>query len=146
MKLLTDILGEIEYSEEDVIVFSEGLYGFSNFKKFIIINVAGIELPFQWLQSIEDGTLSFVMTTPFAFCNPYDFVITDTVTEQLKISSPEDVAVNAFVVLSDQLEDSTINLKAPVLINIKSRIGKQVILNEDYPYKYKFFNQTGQED
>jgi flagellar assembly factor FliW len=145
MKILTDILGEIEYSEEDIIVFSEGLYGFSEYKQFIIINVAGIELPFQWLQSVEDGTLSFVMTTPFAFCSAYDFEIQDNVVEQLRISSPDDVVVNAFVVLSENLEESTLNLKAPILINTKSRTGKQVILNEDYPYKFKFFKQTGLE-
>lgn len=145
MKLMTEILGEIEYNENEVIVFSEGLYGFGENKKFIIINIAEVDLPFQWLQSVEDGSLSFVMTTPFAFYDPYEFEISDTIVEQLEIASPDDLVVYSLAVLSDTLENSTLNLKAPLLINIRNKMAKQVILNEDYPYKYPFFKNTRQE-
>lgn len=141
MKIMTEILGEVNYEPSDVIVFAEGLYGFADMKNFIMINIAETELPFQWLQSIDDEHLSFVMTTPFAFHEGYDFEIPDKIIAHLGIESTDDLAVFSLVVLKDEVDESTINLKAPILINIRQKKAVQLILNEDFPYKYKLFKR-----
>lgn len=140
MKLETAILGEIEYSEDEIITAQEGLYGFGDKTKFILINIADENLPFQWLQSVDDGDLSFIITNPFLFHDAYDFELQSTVTEALKIESLDDVSVFSLVVLKDELKDATINLKAPLVLNTKNKQLKQVILIEDYPYKHQIFS------
>lgn len=138
MVIETEVFGAIDYTEEDMITFSEGIYGFEDYKQFILVSLKETELPFQWLQSTEEPNLSFILTTPFAFHSAYDFEIPEHVTEKLNIQSAEDLAVYSLVVLHDELTDSTINLKAPLIINMSKKIGCQLILNEDYPYKYHF--------
>lgn len=143
MSLMTEILGEIEYDPEVVIRFEEGLYGFKEFQTFILINVEETELPFQWLQSTQDGELSFFVTSPFAFCETYDFEIPDDITKQMGIENLDDLLILSLVVLNEDLAETSINLKAPLIFNTKLKTGKQIILNEDYPYKYKIFNKEG---
>lgn len=141
MLINTEIHGEIEYQEDDVFIFTDGLYGFKNRTRFIIIDINEPELPFQWLQSLDDGNLSFVLTNPFLFHEDYDFVLPETVSESLRIESLDQLMICSLVVVQDELSMSTINLKAPLIINKSNHWGRQVILNEDYPYKYFIFNK-----
>lgn len=141
MVIETEVFGTVDYSAEDIITFEEGIYGFEAYKHFILVSLKETELPFQWLQSTDDPSLSFILTTPFAFHGAYDFEIPDHVTEKLSIESAEELAVYSLVVLNDELADSTINLKAPLIINMSKKRGCQLILIEDYPYKY-FFLQS----
>lgn len=141
MVIETEVFGAIDYTEDDIMTFGEGIYGFEDYKHFILVSLKETELPFQWLQSTEEPSLSFILTTPFAFHGAYDFEIPDHVIEKLSIESAEELAVYSLVVLNDELADSTINLKAPLIINMSKKKGCQLILNEDYPYKY-FFLQS----
>lgn len=141
MQINTEVMGQVTYTEADIIHFSEGLYGFEDQKTFILLNVADVDFPFQWLQSTTDENLSFIITTPFAFCEAYDFEIPDSVAEGLELSSIEDLSIHALVVLKEELKESSLNLKAPIIVNLKNNHAKQVILNEDYPYKFYLFDK-----
>ena len=55
MLISTRHFGEIEYDEKKIILFEEGLPGFKNYRKFILLGTENTESPFRWLQSIEDG-------------------------------------------------------------------------------------------
>jgi flagellar assembly factor FliW len=139
LKIKTDYYGEIEYQENEIIRFEEGLYGFENMKNFIVVTSPEPGLPFFFFQSIDDGDLMFIITDPFLFVENYDFVLSQTVIDQLKIESIEDIKVYNLVVVHDNVEDTTINLKSPLIINLKNQTGRQSILNEDYEYRRKLF-------
>lgn len=139
MQVITELLGEVQYEEQDIIYFEEGLYGFDQQKKFILLDISETDFPFQCLQSIEDENLSFILTNPFAFCETYDFEIGETISENLGLDQIENLAVYSLVVLREELTESTINLKAPIIMNVKNNQAQQIILNEDYPYKYLIF-------
>ena len=62
----------------------------------------------------------------------------DAVAEELDIKEPEDALILSTVVLNEELNKSTMNLQAPIIINRNSNKGKQIILEEDYDLKYKF--------
>jgi len=138
VKLTTPYLGEVEYDKDEVIEFEQGLYGFEEEQSFILVNLDDPEFPFNWLQSIEDETLSFVLTSPFLFVENYEFELPDAVAEALDIKKPEDALILSTVVLNEELHKSTMNLQAPIIINRKSNKGKQIILEEDYDLKHKF--------
>jgi flagellar assembly factor FliW len=144
LKIQTDYRGEVEYSKEDIITIEDSLYGFEDKKEFILIGNVEPELPFHWLQSIEDENVTFVITDPFLFVEKYDFEIDDHTVDQLKIESPEDLMIYTMAIIPESVEDITINLKSPLVLNIKERKAKQIILNEDYPYKYEIFNKGDQ--
>ncbi len=59
---------------------------------------------------------------------------------ELNIKDNKDVLVVNTVTLNSKLENITINLKAPIVINTNDKIGEQLILdNVDYPIKYPLF-------
>lgn len=141
MELKTSGFGVIEYSEEDVVKFDAGLYGFENDHSFLYIPSDDDQFQFSWLQSIDDPELVFIVTDPFLFVESYDFELDEEVTEQLEISSREHLSILSIVNIGEEVEKTTVNIKAPIIINSDTRIGKQVILTEDYPYKYFIFKK-----
>lgn len=137
MQIETDLFGIIDYEESEVIHFEDGLYGFESAKRFLVIDIK--ETPYKSFQSLDLAELAFTVTTPFAFYENYDIEIPDYVVKLLQIDSLDDMDVFSIIVFREPMNESTMNLKAPLIINSKRRIGKQVILNEEYPLKYRFF-------
>ncbi len=143
MEIMTDIFGEVTYEASDIIYFQEGLYGFDEAKRFLLLEI--LETPYRSLQSLDIEGLAFTVTTPFAFCEEYEFEISERVVQQIEIESLDDLDIYSTIVLHEPLIESTLNLKAPMIINTKKNLGKQVILNEDYPIKYKFLTAVEEE-
>lgn len=136
MEIVTDIFGTVTYEASEIINFQDGLYGFEAAKQFIIIPID--DTPYKSLQSIETEELAFTITTPFAFYENYDFEVPENVIKQLEIEAIEDLEVYSIIVLHEPMIESTMNMKAPLFINVKKGFGKQFILNEDFPLRYKF--------
>ncbi len=143
MKIMNDFLGEIEYSENDVIRFKEGILGFPELKEYIYINSADPEFAFGWLQNVENQELTFVVTNPFLFKADYDFDLSESVVKKLEIAKIEDITILSIVVIPENPEETTINLKSPVIINNSNRQAKQIILDEEYDLRHKIFNKDG---
>lgn len=127
MKIQTKFLGEIEVQEDSIIQFEEGIPGFLDEKQFVLIPLNESSL-FLTLQSIHTVDVGFMVATPYAFKADYAFDLPQSDVEQLKIKKPEDVIVYGILTLKDSLINSTINLLAPVVINEKAGLAKQIIL------------------
>ena len=142
MKLHASSFGEIEIDEENVLTFPEGIPGFEQYKKFVVINNPDEENPFDWLQSVENEDLAFVIINPFFVFPDYDITIPESAIEKLKIKDETDVFVYTIVVVPENLEDMTTNLSGPIIINGKEKLGKQVILEDNrYTTKHHIFEK-----
>ncbi len=142
MKITTDYIGEIEYLEEEIIKFPDGIFGFEDQKNFVVVGEILKEFPFVWLQSVDDPNVVFVLTEPFLFVENYDFSLSDEAVSKLEASKAEDLQIYTICVVPDNANDTTINLKSPIAINVEKRIGVQVILDEDLPYKHRLFKNA----
>ena len=139
MELKTKFHGMINYDKKDVITFKKGIPGFENLKKFILVPAEENSL-FGILQSIEDTDIGIVVASPFDACKSYEFDIDDDKISELNIKDNKDILVVNTVTLDSNIENITINLKAPIVINTNDKIGEQLILdNVDYPIKYPLF-------
>jgi flagellar assembly factor FliW len=139
MELKTKYHGILNYEEKDIMTFKKGIPGFDNLKKFILVPAEENSL-FGILQSIEDTDIGIVVVSPFNVCENYEFDIDDDKMSKLNIKDNKDVLVLNTVTLNSKLENITINLKAPIVINTNDNIGEQLILdNVDYPIKYPLF-------
>ncbi|MDK2867132.1 MAG: flagellar assembly factor FliW [Clostridiales bacterium] len=146
MEMKTAHLGTIQYEENNIIVFEDGIPGFEDEKDFIIVLSNDPELPFHYLQSVKREGVSFMITNPFIFVNPYDFELTSEVVEQLEIKKPSDISVYSIVTIPEDLERTSINLVAPVVVNNTNNKAKQVVL-QDYPiFKYFIFKADGKDE
>lgn len=132
MKITTKYLGEIEIDESKRIKFESGIPGFPEETSFILLNFPGDQLSaFQVLQSLNTPDLAFIVTNPYYFYEDYEFELEGSLVEQLGIINEEDVIVLTIVTVKSPFSNSTINLKAPLIINYKTRLGKQFILQTD---------------
>ncbi len=145
MKILTDYMGEVEYTEDEIIKMPKSFYGFPESKRFILIGELTVEFPFIWLQSLDEEELCFILTNPFLFVEEYNFEIEDDILANLGIKDIKDVVVYTTVVVKENLSDSTINLKAPIILNRNTRLAEQVVLDQDLPYKHKIFTKKVEE-
>jgi flagellar assembly factor FliW len=136
LKLQTLRFGEIDINDEGIVRFPNGLPGFEDLEDFVFIQ-DNPELPFAYMQSTQDGDVSFIIANPFVFFPNYEFEITDAVQAELAINTEEDVRVYVIMNAAETIELSTINLLAPLVINFEARLGRQVILhNTSYMTKH----------
>ncbi|OAA93648.1 flagellar assembly protein FliW [Clostridium coskatii] len=139
MKLNTKYHGVLNYENEDILMFQKGIPGFENLKKFILVPAEENNL-FYILHSIEDVNIGIVVVSPFNVLKNYEFDLNEIKVCELNIKSQKDIIVVNTVNLSTKLENITVNLKAPIIINKNENIGEQLILdNVDYPIKYPLF-------
>lgn len=118
------------------IQFKKGIPGFENFKNFKILDLEDNK-QFKILQSMEEKNISFVVTSPFEIYKEYVIDLNDEIIKELDIQNSEDVLVLSIITLGETLEKSTLNLKAPLIINIKNNLGRQLILqSEKYETKH----------
>lgn len=131
VKLSTSNFGNLSIEKENIITFEQGLLGFEDLKQFAIIAVEEC-LPFEWLVSLEDPMVAFPILNPTLFFSDYKPSLSKDDLVLLDIKKEKDVEMFCIVTLGKKPEDVTLNLKGPILINMKNKIGKQVVLTEDY--------------
>ncbi|MDC3416129.1 flagellar assembly protein FliW [Aquibacillus salsiterrae] len=128
MLIETRYFGEIEINEDTIIHFPKGIPGFVDEKQFVLLDVEDNPV-FQVLQSTNNVDPAFIVTNPFRTVRDYQFDLDENTLELLEIEAEEEVGVLSIVSLKDPLNDSTINLQAPIVLNTKKLLGKQYITN-----------------
>lgn len=135
MNIITRDFGELEVSEDDSISFTSGMYGFENFKNFIILK-ENPEDDIMFLQSLENSDLSFVLVDPYSIFLSYDPNLYEEDLAELMVKSESDLKFLVIAIIKENVKDSIVNLKSPIAINPKTRLAKQVILQNSYPLRY----------
>ncbi|NGP44937.1 flagellar assembly protein FliW [Bacillaceae bacterium SIJ1] len=139
MHIETKYHGTITVPEPDHLHFSGGLPGFTDERAFVLLPF-GEETPYYVLQSVKTKEVAFVVTNPFLFYNDYQFKLEDHTKQALDIQSREEVAVYVVVTLRDPFNTSTVNLKAPIVINQRTRQARQTVLEyEAYQTRHPLF-------
>ena len=135
MKIQTRDFGEISVCEEDTINFINGIYGFDDYKKYIVLKDSP-EDDIMFLQSLDNMDLSFVLIDPYAIFLDYNPVLNADDLYDLKSNSETELKYLVIAIIKENIKDSVVNLKSPIAINPNSRIAKQVILQNSYPLRY----------
>ena len=140
----TTRFGKLDYAEEEIIIFEKGIPGFEQEQEYIIVKMDSEDSlnPLGFLQAIKTPELSFIIGNPFSFYADYEFNLDDSTKEELEIKDAEDVVVWGIISVPEDFEKATINLQAPVIINLKNTKGKQIILHDsNYLTKTPLFPQ-----
>lgn len=136
MIIETTRFGRIEIDPDRVIIFPRGLVGFLSYHKFCILE-GSPDMPFRWLQSLEDPSLAFPLVQPHFFFTDYKVEICDQDAECLEARSRDDVLVFTTISFRRTPDGITTNLLGPIVIGTKKRIGLQIIQDaEKYSTKH----------
>lgn len=114
---------------ERLIQFEEGLIGFYDCKSFLLVEREDIA-PFLWLQSTERHDVGFLVIDPALVVHDYKTIIPNREWDSLGIDDSSSATVLVTCSVGAKLAASTGNLQAPILVNFRTSVGKQVILTE----------------
>ena len=131
MLLQTKHFGRIEVEKEDVITFKDGIPGFEEIHEYILKNSTDDDSPFKWLQSVDEPQVAFAVVNPFIIKTDYGFELSDETTGRLGIGSQRTSGTFSIIVVPENPDRVSMNLKAPIVINSKNRKGAQIILDTD---------------
>jgi len=124
--------------DEIVLSFPKGLVGFPDLKSFRLFEPAG-GYPLKFLQAVDQEEISFTCIDAGAIKGDYDFALDPEDATFLALEKPEDALVLAMVVIPEDPRKMTANLAGPLVINVRTCNGRQLILNPDqYPLKFSF--------
>ncbi len=142
MNIMTTRFGEIDVDESKIIDMRAGIIGFEHLKKFVL-HIQDEKNPFWWLQSLDESAIAFVVINPFVVKADYEPVIDDNNTKLIEIESADDVVLLTIVTIRQNPFSVSVNLRAPIVVNAKKKIAKQVILEDmAYPVRY-YLTATG---
>ncbi len=119
--------GSCTFSEADVIRFPWGIPGFPNLRRWLALNVED-NSTFVWLQSLDDANVALPTMDPYYVFEDYDPKLPSYAVAALEIESPSDFSILCVVVVTENAEEMTMNLFAPIVINLRTHMGRQVVL------------------
>jgi flagellar assembly factor FliW len=129
MKIATAHFGEVEIDENKILIFEKGLPGLEENKRFALLSNEDSR-PVSWLQSLDHKEISLPVMDPFLVCPDYSFDISQSDVEALGIDDIKDVYVLSILVIPSNINAMTINLSAPVIINVRNSKASQIILDD----------------
>ncbi len=120
-------LGTCTYRESEVLTFPWGLPGFGSLRRFLALNLEGQER-FIWLQSLDDPAVALPTADPWSIFDDYAPQLPPYAMSSLDLKRPEDFATLCVVVVTPGAVEMTMNLLAPIVVNLRTRIARQVTL------------------
>lgn len=140
MNIKTRDFGYIAVNEEDEITFTCGMYGFEEYKKYVILKDSP-EDDVMYLQSLENSDLSFVLIDPYAVATGFDPSVNEEDLNDLETASESELKFLVIAIIKEEIKDSVVNLKSPIALNPITRKAKQVILQNSYPLRYNILQE-----
>lgn len=110
------------------ILFKKGLPGLGKSRRFILQGIEDNPY-FYYLRSLEDEEVGLILVDPFPCFPGYGFELPKTEQKELELEQKEDVLVFTTVTVLGE-NKMTVNLAAPIIINAKRKVAKQLILSE----------------
>jgi len=139
VKVKTTRFGELEVDKKDILNFKEGLLGFETLRKFFIVD-PGDQTLILWLQSLDDGATAFPVIEPKVFAPQYAVKLLPAESASLSLESLNDASIYTILTIPQNITDMSANLKAPVIINNKTRESRQIVLQDSkLEVRYKMY-------
>jgi flagellar assembly factor FliW len=140
VKFETKHFGEINYDPTRIITFPEGIPGFPESTRYLLMSENENEDLFFWLQSVDDGNVAFTLMDVYKVLPDYDPQVEEDDIAELGEISDTPLLIYNIAVIPDYVRQMRVNLRAPVVMNLNTGLGKQMICtNEDYPIRFMIF-------
>lgn len=141
MILETDSYGEIEYEEKDLILFPDGVFGFSDLKRYLLLSLTEGDDSVLLMLAVDRPEIVFAIINPLILCADYSPALTKAELSFFHVESDAELSYYAICTIRDKDDylQNTVNLKCPLVIHPVTRKGMQVILSDpSYHYRHTF--------
>ncbi len=133
MLIQTTRFGRLEIAPQDVLMFPAGIPGLEHCQEWVLLADAGNDA-LGWLQSTTRREIAFAVVSPRRFVAGYQIRLARSELAPLELSDVREAQVLVIVGKNDG--GITLNLKAPLVIHLARRLGRQVVANGDQPIQY----------
>lgn len=130
MQLSTSRFGTVEFEIEDILHFPQGLVGFEDSRHWILLADADNEA-LGWLQSMHRQDLALPVISPRRFVPGFQVHVAKKQLAPLELTQFDQAFVLS--VVSKSGNELTVNLRAPLIVNLDRRLGRQVITLDEQP-------------
>ena len=134
MRINTTRFGRIDVEPADVLTFPSGLPGLEDCREWALLADATNDA-LGWLQSTTRGDVALAVVSPRRFVPDYQVRIPRSELTPLAIADIRQAQV--VLVVSRNGTSLTLNLKAPIVINLEARTGRQVVASGDLSMQYE---------
>jgi flagellar assembly factor FliW len=130
MKVLPELYPtDFDAPPANEILLPQGIIGFGTYKRAELLYMPD-HLPFLWMKLHGAETLHFVVIEPGGIVLGYEPEIFDEDALGLDIHSPTEAMILNIVTLKRQQPvEATVNLIGPVVVNRRTRIGRQLVIS-----------------
>ncbi|SPF32407.1 putative Flagellar assembly factor FliW [Syntrophobacter sp. SbD1] len=127
MQVDTTRFGTIEIEEKELITFPWGIPGFEHLRSYVLLEYKNG--PFQWLQSVEEPAVAFVVCPPDFLDLVYS--APEAKKKLVKLERDEDLVILNIVSFNSEARAMRFHVKSPLLFNVAARIGYQWTMEAD---------------
>ncbi len=117
-----------------VLRFPAGIPGFPDERRFKLHELVE-DSGFQLLTSLDDDSVSMVVTVPWLFFPDYAPVLDDSDQQELGLERAEEAVVFCPVSIDAEARRLYVNLRGPFVVNARTNHGRQVVLGDDLPLR-----------
>lgn len=141
----TNAFGKIAIEDEKIIHFEHGILGFPDLKRFtLIFNIEkGMESSIKWLQSLDEPNFAMPVMNPNLVMEDYEPMFDEELLKPLGANlNPDNLLLFVTVTVPKDITKITVNLKAPIIVNVQECKAVQLISDNDaYSIKYAIYDK-----
>ena len=134
MKVSTSRFADVNIEANDILLFRSGLIGFEDCQHWVIL-ADGSNEAVAWLQSMNRSDIALPVVSPRRFLPDYQVRAEGRDLDCLQLGDIDQAFV--LCVVSNSAEALTVNLKAPVIVNLERRLGCQIMTCDDQPLQHE---------
>jgi flagellar assembly factor FliW len=134
MIISTTRFGSVTIADNDVLTFVDGLIGMEQCRQWALLADAS-NPALGWLQSVDRPDLALAVVCPRRFLPGYSVRIARRDIEPLALVNPQDAQV--LVIVSQADGSLVVNLKAPLVIHLEERLGRQIVARDDHAVQHR---------
>jgi flagellar assembly factor FliW len=134
MDVSTTRFGTVSISEEDVLHFADGLIGMEDCQRWVLLADAQ-NSALGWMQSLDRPSVALAVVSPRRFAPDYQIRVSRRDIEPIGLVDPN--AAQVVVIMSQVNGSLVLNLKAPLVIHLEQRRGRQIIARDDHAIQFR---------
>lgn len=134
MDIHTTRFGTLRVETDDLVRFPRGLLGLEECRQWVLLADAQNDAV-GWLQSADQPHVALAVVSPRRFVPDYQIRVARRDLKPLELERVTDAHV--LVVVGGSQRSLTLNLKAPLVMNLEKRLGCQVVVRDAHPLQYE---------
>ncbi len=141
MEVKTRLFGVIDIADSKVINLAHGLIGYPDMKKYTLIfdEEKKDRGNIMWLQSLDEPDFAMPVMMPQLVAPEYAPAFDDEVLKPLGELTEDNTYILVTVRVPKNPKESTVNLKAPIIVNTDTLVGDQIIVEKDEPIRFPIY-------